>query len=117
MKNHTDCKRQFIQLSRAWYADAIRNTGIVDRITMGFYHKEGGTTGEFEIQWIKLCGSEKPKLSAFNDSWNAMWQFRDVLKAMAAMDGTDPTPDEICKMLISVGVEDNTPDSPYSDKE
>lgn len=23
MKDHTDCRRQFIQLSRAWYADAI----------------------------------------------------------------------------------------------
>lgn len=119
MKDHADCKRQFIQLSRAWYADAnLRGGEVIDEITMGFYHKDGGTTGEFAIRWIELSGSKTPMLCSFDDSWDALWQFRDVLEVMATMDGTNPTPEEICKMLVSVGVEDNTPEvSTYGDSE
>lgn len=43
MKDHSDCKRQFIQLSRAWYGPSnLLNSDILDEITMGFYHKDGG---------------------------------------------------------------------------
>ena len=116
MYGSTDCKRQFIQLSRAWYAGAnLRGGEVIDEITMGFYHKDGGTTGEFTIRWIELSGSETPMLCCFDGSWHAMWQFRDVLEKMAEIDGTNPTPNEICRILVSCGVADNTPENLHTE--
>lgn len=108
---HQGCRRQFIHLSRAYYAPVIlaAKKNVVDEINIGFYHPEGGTSGEFHISWIKLGCGIAPRLEAFNDSWDALWQFRDVLEKMAAIDGQNITPDEFCHLLLSCGVEDVTP--------
>jgi hypothetical protein len=43
---YQDCKRQFIQLSKSRYAEAnLKDKDIQDEIILGFYHKDGGTTG------------------------------------------------------------------------
>ncbi|MFA7287452.1 MAG: hypothetical protein WC055_01085 [Melioribacteraceae bacterium] len=116
MKDHSDCKRQFIHLSRAYYGPSnLLHSDIIDEITMGFYHKDGGTTGEFSIKWIKLAGREVPKLCAFDDSWDALFKFKDVLRRMAELDDENPTPEEICMLLSSCSIEDVTPTkSPYT---
>lgn len=117
MKDHSECKRQFTQLSRAWYADAnLRGSEVKDEITIGYYHLGGGTTGEFCIRWIELSKRPTPMLNAFEDSWSALWNFRDVLEKLADLDSENPTPEEICKVLVSCDVEDRTPEkSPYGD--
>lgn len=117
MKDHTECKRKFINLSRAWYGDAnLRGSEVLDEITIGFYHPDGGTTGEFTIRWIELGGEITPMLCSYDDSWDALWQFRDVLKKMVAKDGENPSPTEMCELLESCGIEDATPTkSPYGD--
>lgn len=117
MTDHTDCTRQFRQLSRAWYGSANLqlNSEVVDEITAGFYDEEGGTTGEFTIKWIVLAGQKTPQLCVFDDAWDALWQFRDVLEKLAELDGTNPTPEKVCSIFVSCGVEDTTPEqSPYT---
>ncbi|MCL4473541.1 MAG: hypothetical protein M1455_06330 [Actinobacteria bacterium] len=109
---HEGCRRQFIQLSRAYYgAISLATTrDVTDEIQVGFYHPDGGTSGEFSIVWIALtCADTVPRLEAFNDSWDALWQFRDVLEKMAAVDGQNISPDDFCRLLESCGVEDATP--------
>lgn len=110
MKDHTGCKRGFTQLSKAWYADAnLRGSDTIDEITMGFYHPEGGTTGEFSIKWKELAGKVPPRLEAFDDGWSALNKFRDVLDKMAEVDDDNITPNEMNKVLIDLGIEDMTP--------
>lgn len=118
MKDHSDCKRQFVHLSRAWYGKATlqRETVMHDEINIGFYHTEGGTTGEFGIKWIELGNKEVPELRVFDDGWDALWCFSDLLKKMAEIDNENVTPANMCKLLISCGIEDATPTiSPYDD--
>lgn len=115
MSKHEGCKRQFTHLKRAWYGSANLPRGKkVDSVTMGFYDEEGGTSGEFSMEWEDLGTHVHPRLCAFDDSWSALWEFRDFLEALAQMDGEDPTPEEICALLESMGVEDDTPEkNPY----
>ena len=111
MKIHTGCKRQFMQLSRSWYGSSFLPSGNkVEIINIGFYHPDGGTTGEFEVSWTNVAGVESPKLCAFDDSWNALYQFVDMLELMAEIDGDNISPNEFCEMLISLGIEDATQD-------
>lgn len=110
MKDHTECKRQFTRLSRAWYASAnLPEGGKVEIVTIGFYHPDGGTTGEFQVSWEHLGGKLTPRLCAFDDSWNALFNFGDMLESMADIDGEDISPDEFCQLLIALGIEDATP--------
>ena len=111
MQDHSECKRQFIQLSRAWYAEAnLRDVDYSDKITIGFYHPEGGTTGEFEISFSELGGRTVPKLIAFDDSWSALFNFGDLIEKMADIDDRCISPEKFCELLKSLGIEDNTPE-------
>lgn len=108
---HEGCRRQFVQLSRAWYADVcLPMKDAVDEVNVGFFAPDGSTTGEFCVKWIDL-GSHglAPRLEVFNDAWDALWQFRDVLEKMAGVDGQDISPEEFCELLKSCGVKDATP--------
>ena len=112
MSKHDGCKKQFIHLARAWYGDAngVQRSGEPgDNISIGFDHPDGGTTGEFSIEWVDLGRDVCPQLKVFDDGWSALWEFRDVLEKMAALDGTNPSPEIICKLLESCGIEDTTP--------
>jgi hypothetical protein len=110
MKDHTDCKRGFTHTSAAWYGKAVlANCPEMDRVTMGFYHPEGGTTGEFAIEWLTVGGKVTPQLQAFNDGWSALHLFADVLAKLAERDSEDPTPNDVCAILLACGVEDMTP--------
>jgi hypothetical protein len=110
-RNHEGAKRQFVHLSRAWYGKAnLVNFKCTDRIQIGFYSDGGGTSGEFIIEWKPLCGKETPCLHVFDDAWDALYRFSDVLAKMAERDSEDITPREMCKLLVSCGVEDATPE-------
>ena len=115
MGDHENCKRQFIQLSRAWYAETfLPNSRLNDEVTVGMYHPEGGTTGEFAIRWSEIGGKIVPMLCAFDDAWDALMMFRDVLEVMASVNDQNVTPDRFCELLIECGVEDATPEkSPH----
>jgi len=106
---HAGCERGFTQLSAAYYGPALLADGkLIDEVMLGFYHPDGGTTGEFAIRWTRLAGKITPRLEAFDDSWNALWGFRDVMARFADVDGEDISPSELCALLIECGVKNRT---------
>ena len=109
MKDHRECVRGFTQLSKAWYADAnLRGDEVKDELMIGFYHPQGGTTGEFGIRWEWLSGKYTPKLTSYDDSWSALFEFRDVLEKLAEIDGEDREPDEVVAILEACGIKNMT---------
>ena len=111
MEEYSEYKRQFIQLSRAWYAEAnLRDVDYLDKITVGFYHPDGGTSGEFEISFEKLGGKIVPKLIAFDDSWGALLGFADLVEEMAEIDNQNVSAEKFCEILEKLDIEDNTPE-------
>lgn len=114
---HEGCKLQFTQHSRAWYARQEHENGFVDEVMVGMYHPDGGTTGEFAFRWMRLSNTRvAPCLVAYHDSWDALNRCGDLLAAMARIDVEDHdiSPNEFCRMLISLGIEDATQtEGPY----
>jgi hypothetical protein len=109
MKDHSGCERGFHHVSKAWYgATALRDAVEADEVMVGFYHPEGGTTGEFGVRWIPLDGDIVPKLEVFDDAWHALYQFQDLLKALAETDKENITPTQFCELLLSIGIKDLT---------
>ena len=105
---HDDCIRGFTILSEAYYAKACQQKGTLDEIMVGMYHPDCGTTGEFGIRW-KLVGNEaSPRLEVFNDAWDALQQFGDLLKWMASVDGQRISPQEFAEALRGMGIIDRT---------
>ncbi len=110
MRDHRGCKRGFIHMSAAWWgASQGRYQREKDKVRIGFYRPDGSTTGEFYIGWELLCGSLIPRLYVFDDAWSALFNFGDMLKSMADADDQNVSPEEFCKMLVALGIEDLTP--------
>ena len=103
----SEMKKGFSRLSTAWYAKANPDAkpGFKDEILIGFYDEEGGTAGEFAIRWFP----HGAKLEAYDDSWKALWQFRDLIEELAALDSQDATPDEVEAALLKMGYKNMTP--------
>ncbi len=109
MKTHEGCKRGFNHLSAAWYGkECLNDNETVDKVIIGFYHPEGGTTGEFSIRWMSLSGKVTPLLEVFDDAWHALYEFRDVLAKLAEHDSEDMPPAVLCALLVECGIEDMT---------
>lgn len=96
------------------HAGMVRGFYIVDQtpevIPIGFYvpDNSGITTGEFEVRWVELGGLSIPQLRTYDDGWNALYEFRDLLQAMSALDNLNVTPQFFCKVLIALGIKDLT---------
>lgn len=107
---HEGMIRGFHHTSRAWYGKAsLSREDIIDCINIGFYTKgEGGSTGEFSVEWKLLGGRTVPYLRAYDDSWNALFEFKDMLEQMAKIDDKNISPDEFALMLEELGIEDLT---------
>lgn len=109
--SHEGQIRAFYHLSEAWYADAnLWNAGYTDEVMIGFYGANGdeGTSGEFGVRWKQLGSHVTPRLEVYDDSWETLTHFKDVLEAMAEVDGEDITPRDFCQMLLSHGLKDLT---------
>lgn len=107
MTDHNGCKRAYIRSSKAYYSNVL--DGEIS-IMVGMYHRDGGTSGEFEIEWEKLT-EDKPlvaRLKAFEDSWSALWLFKDMLEQMAEVDSKEIQEPEFCTLLDSLGIIDIT---------
>jgi hypothetical protein len=107
MKNHEGGKREYIRNSKAYYARTLNEPVS---ITIGIYYAEGGTSGEFEIEFIEIGNSSKltARLKVFEDSWSALLLFTDLLEKMAEIDGEEIQEPEFCKLLDSLGIVDAT---------
>ena len=115
---HKGDERRFIIMSQAWYGDAVAkkvgNKPEDDEILIGFYCPTGGTSGEFSIKWRELGKRNVPYLKAFDDSWSALANFADVIAGLKGLDATNPTVEQVAKVLLACGVKDATPrESPY----
>ena len=80
----------------------------IEEINFGMYAEDGSTSGEMAMEWIPLDSFVAPRLKVFNDAWDTLWQFRDLLEAMAECDGQDITPQEFVELLDKHGFKDLT---------
>jgi len=102
---HEGCIRGFHHYSAAWYAEP----GEPDRINFGWYvHGGSGTTGEMEMNWTNLDGSQVPRLCVCYDAWHALSTFRDVITVLADHDKKNITPAQFCQILLGCGFTDLT---------
>lgn len=110
MRDHTGHKRQYSQLSRAWYStpESLKERGITERFMIGFYSTEGGTSGEFQVRWEMLGNKLTPKLCAYDDSWSALYHFNDLQEEMSKVDDQDITSQRFRAILDGLGIEDIT---------
>lgn len=110
MKNkHEGCEKGFTHLSKAWYGEAcLKDSEVIDKITIGFYAQDGGTSGEFCVAWEGLAGRPVPRLCVYDDGWSALNEFSDLIKKMADFDGQDISPEEFADLLLSMGIKDRT---------
>ena len=112
---HEGCERGFTVFSEAWYSKNQREHDMLDEIMVGMYHPEGGTTGEFGIRWTMLGGKATPRLEVFNDAWDALQRFGDMLAWMASVDDQKISPQAFAEALRGIGIKDQTErDNPYT---
>lgn len=118
MKDHSGDMRQFIQISRSWYRETAMPRGFSEEISVGLYSPDGGCSGEFSFRWKSLGrGPESCRMHIWSDAWSALASMPDLIAAMAVLDGSNPRPEMVIGMLLSIGFQDNTPlVSPYEPK-
>jgi hypothetical protein len=89
--------RGFKWSNKAWYAEenGIKN-GLVH---FGIYSLEGGTTGEMCMEWIDLGGKNVPTLNVFNDAWENLAGFKDIIDVLGSLDGKNITDADFVEML------------------
>ena len=110
---HEGMIRGFYHLSEAWYADANltnRYDGLIEEVMIGFYGPDGdqGTSGEFAVKWEHLGGKLTPQLCVYDDAWDTLTHFSDLLAEMAKLDKMSPSPAEFCELLTRLGIKDLT---------
>lgn len=88
MRNkHENCIKGFSWHSQSWYGPSQPlEDSIIDQLHIGFFHREGGTTGEFTIAWRNLGPYVTPQLMAFDDGWDALSQMPELIALMANVD-------------------------------
>lgn len=103
--------RAFYHYAESWYGKTSPLTDCVDDVMFGYYPEGGnqGTTGEMKMAWYAL-GEETPSpcLEVFCDAWQALYDFRDVLERLAALNNKNITPTEFCALLLELGFTDKT---------
>lgn len=111
--NHEGCIKSFSWHSRSWYGGSQPLGGaVVDELNIGYYAPEGGTSGEFSIQWETLSGGITPRLQAFDDGWSALVNMPELLEFMASIDGQNMPIVKFVAKLKELGFEDRTKTHP-----
>lgn len=99
----------FIQLSRAWYAEAnLRPAEFYDEVSVGFHDLEGGGgLGEITIEFYKEYGA---KIEFFSDSLFLLDEekFAAFFTEMGKQQPTKPW--HVVRILKELGFEDITPE-------
>lgn len=110
MKDHTGDFRGFTHTGRAWYASSLpmNQDNVKDSISIGLYSPGGGTSGEFMIEWVQLGDKLAPRIAAFDDAWSALRHFNDLLEKMSECDDENVTPEQFCRILQSLGIQNRT---------
>ncbi len=109
--------RGFYHLSEAWYGPAnLQHCSSIDEVNFGMYYPEGGTAGEMSVRWKELGKKSVPQLQVFDDAWETLASFSDLLPMLAEVNDENITPVQFCEILKRAGFTDLTPRAnPYSD--
>lgn len=115
------CQKGFIVSTESWWHDHVgfaRQPDLVEEVTFGLYHPEGGTMGEMVMRWYHLGNEVVARLEAFNDSWAALYtfgpEFLKVLNRYGTLcwsrQGLESymTPAEFRRELVDLGFADMT---------
>ena len=106
-KNHEGCERGFYRTARAWYGKHVVRRQ--PEITFGMYHKDGGTTGEMSVVWEEIADRTVPRLMVFDDAWDALASFTDLIQRLGEADDKKITEEEFAAILAECGFKDLTP--------
>lgn len=106
MKDHKDCRRAFHWSSKAWYSKY--NPPKNPEIHFGMYHKDGSTSGEMAMVWNSLENKKIPQLCVFDDAWNALSLFTDLIQKLAGFDDENITEEKFIEILKEHNFEDIT---------
>ena len=104
MKDHSNCRRAFIWDSRAYYGKYFEG----ESVTFGMFAPGGGTSGEMSMKWIWLGGENVPMLQVFNDAWDVLSTFGDLIARLAEVDSKRITAQEFVDILLECDFIDDT---------
>jgi len=105
-RQHEGYIRGYERNSKAWYAKA--NSEDRTSITMGMYRPDGRTNGEVLVEWQELGGNQCAILKVFEDSWNVLSLFNDLIHRMGQVDSELIQEEDFCKLLNECGFTDLT---------
>lgn len=111
MKKSQGFVRGFHHFSAASYYEACKDIepNLVDRLHIGFYSdKEGGTLGEFRLDWINNSSEIIVKLVVFDDAFEVFNEFLDLVVWLKDYNNSNLQPSEVIEMLLAHGVKDFT---------
>jgi hypothetical protein len=113
MDNHdnTSAPKGFSWHSQTWYGPTQPiESGAVDMLNIGFYPIEGGTTGEFMIQWFEsgFYNRNVPRLMAHSDGWQTLADMTELIQLLATIGKDFPAPQEVVDGLLALGFRDTT---------
>jgi len=110
MNKHEGTQKGFIHFRSAWYADKVAQPmEVVDEVNFGYYAPDGDTTGEMVMAWHRLGPDDvSPRLEVFNDAWDALATFGDLIAALGKLDDQNITPAQFCDLLREHGFADLT---------
>lgn len=102
--------RAFILSHEAWYAKVGDQTLISEkRVMFGEYDlREGGCRAEMKIGWKTLGDREVPYLNVYDNSWELLAEFQDVVSALGKLKDKCITPRQFADLLLSLGFQDIT---------
>jgi hypothetical protein len=105
MKNHDGMIRGFHWSNKARYKSVIDGM----EVNFGMYDaNDGGTTGEMTMKWHYLDRKFTPRLECFDDGWNALASFSDLIQKMGQVDSEDIDDEKFVEILKSCGFTDLT---------
>ena len=83
-------------------------------VMFGMYGEGDGIYGEMAMEWEELGGKEVPRLKVYDDAWEVLASFQDLLQKLAEVDNQNITQGQFVEILNGCGFEDLTPyNSPY----
>jgi chemotaxis regulatin CheY-phosphate phosphatase CheZ len=97
--------RGFYWKKKAWYAHVTSEKEII----FGMYGEKGGSPGEIVMKWHNLMEREVPRLECFEDSWETLYSFSDLLKVLANHDSENISQEKFVEILLSCDFKDLTP--------
>lgn len=77
----------------------------IDEVVIGDYPEDGGTTGEFTIQWMQVGKDIVPVLKVYDDAWKIL-QESQIGKILSGLDNKNVEPEKFVKILTINGFVD-----------